>query len=517
MRAEDQYHICQLAFHRVSNALLLETEHKQHDMEHLLAESVFLALQRVPLRHPSFWKSIQKRLVKADVFTQRMLLAEICWYYLRDISGHFDMRIYRLASGFLPGVLGLLLRARSPKRLWEEGFDFQAWDETIILQGELESFRRLCEIGTVVLAPTHVSHLDSLVLGFSLYRLHLAPFVYGAGRSLFDNPILGFFLKHLGAYSVDDVADPIYKSLLKAYSSLVLELGYNCFMFPGGKRSPSGALEDKIKLGLLGTSLHALKQNLLAHRLRSKIFVIPITVSYQLVLEAESLIDDYLSQAYAARYVLKDDEFSRPERLLDFIHQILSLDSKIYVTFGKGLDPLGNLVNEHGDSVDPMGRPMDVRWFFTEKGCITNDHERDREYTRELGTRIVEHFRRDNVIQSTHVLAFVMWSLIRESAVDRDDLDLIRLEQLHGHGYAMTKVYERMDNVLKQLYILAKSGQIRLAPVLLQGAEEVVSMGFRHFQIYHRAPAVVRRGDNLIPAVRRLLYYYANRLAGYLV
>ena len=56
--------------------------------------------------------------------------------------------------------------------------------------------------GTVVLVPTHASNLDSLVLDYAIYRLGLPPFAYGAGLNLFSNPVLGFFLRHLGTFTV---------------------------------------------------------------------------------------------------------------------------------------------------------------------------------------------------------------------------------------------------------------------------------------------------------------------------
>ncbi len=51
--------------------------------------------------------------------------------------------------------------------------------------------------------PTHASNLDSLALGYALQRDELPPVVYGAGKNLFTNPIISFFMHNLGAYRVD--------------------------------------------------------------------------------------------------------------------------------------------------------------------------------------------------------------------------------------------------------------------------------------------------------------------------
>ena len=45
--------------------------------------------------------------------------------------------------------------------------------------------------------------MDSLVLGYAIYRLGLPPVIYGAGLNLFSNPLVGFFMHNLGAYTVD--------------------------------------------------------------------------------------------------------------------------------------------------------------------------------------------------------------------------------------------------------------------------------------------------------------------------
>jgi hypothetical protein len=54
----------------------------------------------------------------------------------------------------------------------------------IHLQGELRALRALATRGTIILAPTHVSNVDSLVMGLVIHRLGLPPFAYGAGLNL---------------------------------------------------------------------------------------------------------------------------------------------------------------------------------------------------------------------------------------------------------------------------------------------------------------------------------------------
>src|SRR5205809_4735971 len=103
-----------------------------------------------------------------------------------------------------------------------------------------------------------------------------------------------------------------------------------------------------------------------------------------------------------SRYIITDDEFSRPKRVYDFIDQLLSLDSKIYLTVSRGMDPFGNPVDDDGESLDPRGRRVDASRYVDVGGEPRAEPQRDAEYTRELGQSIAAAFARDNVVQTTN-------------------------------------------------------------------------------------------------------------------
>jgi len=322
-------------------------------------------------------------------------------------------------------ALGLLLNAVSPAKLLGRFGDLPSLDDAVIVQGETEQLRRLREIGTVILVPTHVSNLDSLVIGYALHRMGLPPFIYGAGLNLFSNPLMGFFMHNLGAYTVDRrKKDPLYKAALKEYATLTLEHGYDNIFFPGGTRSRSGATEQRLKLGLLGTGVRAYTHNLIRGAKDSKIFIVPATLSFQLVLEAETLVDDFLKEQGKSRYIISDDEFAKPKRIYDFAKQLMSLDSKIYVTFSRAIDPFGNDVDDEGHSLDPCGREVDPTRFVWTNREPTLDRKREALYTKRAGARIADAFARDSVIQATHLTAWCIFSLMRKQNFN---VELIRL------------------------------------------------------------------------------------------
>ena len=264
-----------------------------------------------------------------------------------EIHGRFSMRAYRAATRVLPGALTRTLTAR-PSRLPNWG----GLESRVQVRGEVEQLARLAEEATLVLAPTHVSNMDSPLIGYALYQAGLPPFVYGAGLNLFSNPVMGWWMSRLGAYTVDrKKRAALYKEVLKDYSVRCLTTRHHSLFFPGGTRARSGALETRVKKGLLGTGITAWQEMLAAGRPDAEVYVVPLTLSFQLVLEANTLVEDHLEEAGKQRYIISDDEFAQPRRLYQFASRMLELDASIVCHFGDPLDCVGNPV-----SYDPAER-----------------------------------------------------------------------------------------------------------------------------------------------------------------
>jgi len=417
----------------------------------------------------------------------------------------------------MPTALTGLLNTMSPLKFLQglpRGFD--SMDDQLILQGEIEAFKDLAGRGTIVLVATHQSHLDSVMLGWALYRLGLPPFTYGAGMNLFSSKLLGFFMHNLGAYKVDRRKKAaLYKDVLKTYAGCSIELGYHNMFFPGGTRTRSGAVERKLKMGLLGMGLDAYIHNLRAKRENPDVFVVPCTINYELVLEAETLIDDYLKEVGKSRYIITDDEFSKPRVVLDFIRKLFSLNSPIHLTVSHPMDVFGNMLDEEGNSIDQEGRVIDRRRYVYRNGRPAFDRQRDMEYTEELAEAIVDAFHRDTVIKATNLVSSAVFNLVREK---NPETDLYKLLRTGGpdNSVALPDTYRRVEATLRSLRRLADRGRIRLDKTVSRG-DTVLMMGeaLAHFQSFHQHPAMVRHGDRLYHEDRNLIYYYRNRLTGF--
>lgn len=492
-------------------------------MEDLLADTLYFERQRleraprdrVAREQRRFYRTLGQRLLKSSSTEQVDLLRQTADRFAREVVGHFDPRVYAFTTRVLPLGAGLMVNAVSPLSLVAKLPDLPSLQEQVVLRGAVDTLQSLAQKGTVILAPTHQSNLDSIVLGYGLYLLGLPPFTYGAGLNLFTNPLLSFFMHNLGAYKVDRRKKAgLYKQVLKEYATLSMEYGYHNLFFPGGTRSRSGAVERKLKLGLLGCGLQAFIHNLQNGKARPDIFIVPCTLSYGLVLEARTLIGDHLAEAGRSRYIIEDDEFSRPRQVLSFAQKLISMDARIVMHLSEPLDVFGNRVLPDGTSVDARGRPVDThRYVLTDHGPAP-EPQRDSEYTREAGREVTRSLRHDVTFLSTHLLSFVEFALLRARSPERDLFRFLRTAEELG-GLPMDQIYPALERLLSGLDALGDRGEIGDAPVpYSRDPERIVTDALRYFTTYHDPPVLARRGDRLFPGDMKLLFFYRNRLDG---
>ncbi len=471
--------------------------------------------RRLARKQSAFYDEIQSKALHSGPTQHRDLLRRVIRFFADEVVGHFDERVYKLSTKAVPVGLDLLLNAMSPMKLFRRGFaSLGSLDQQLVIEGHTESLQKVAKLGTTILVPTHSSNLDSILVGYMLYRLGLPPYTYGAGLNLFSNKLIGFFMHNLGAYKVDRRKKaPIYKDVLKSYAGCSIELGYHNLFFPGGTRSRSGKVEQKLKMGLMGEGLNAYIHNLRAGKDKPDVFVVPCTINYQLVLEAETLIDDHLKEVGKSRYIIEDDEFSKPKRILEFVSQLFTLESRIHLVISQPMDVFGNPVDDDGTSRDSRNRPVDRRRYVEINGEPAFDAQRDREYTRELANSIAHSFKKDTVVKPIHLISRTVLDWLLES---NQDLDLYRLLRTGGAELSMpmTELYRRVERNLIKLHEMEQAKQLRLSRSMrTRDTAKVTSQALAHLKSYHRRPALERKGDRLFHIDRNLLLFYSNRMA----
>jgi glycerol-3-phosphate O-acyltransferase len=425
------------------------------------------------------------------------------------VVGNFDPRVYKFATGVGPSLLGVLF---SPMTTIREGWAaLKNHDQRIQADGEVDIARACAERGTIIVTPTHSSNMDSPAIGFGLMRAGLPPTTYGAGKNLFSNPFISFFMRNLGAYRVDRrLKFELYKDVLKEYSTVLLEHGYHSLFFPGGTRCRSNVVENHLKLGLLGTTVTAYKNLVREGKPNKRLYIVPATINYRLVLEAETLIDDYLAETGKSRYIITDDEFSRVGRMIEFFRKILAHEGSVIVRFGRPLDPFGNDITDDGESIDRAGRIVDPASYVRgADGEVTDDDQRDAEYTRALGRRLVQVYPKLTVFHSTHLLARVLFDELARHGGTRDVYRLLRVPQC---TVPVATALAGLDRFRRRLAEHPEWGAEHPSYAHQSDAEKLDD-AVRGLSSYHTRPAVVRKGDVLEIADGKLIYYYQNRTA----
>jgi glycerol-3-phosphate O-acyltransferase len=464
------------------------------------------------------WQRVARAVGRMSDGERREKLAELVERYGWDVAGNFDPRVFKVSSKLLPPIVTYLLAprtlvrlARDPRRL----VSLEALDDKVLVEGPLDELRELARHGTAVYVPTHLSNMDSIVFGYALERAGLPPATYGAGKNLFTNPLLSFFMHNLGAYRVDRrIKHNLYKDVLKTYSSVLLERGYHSLFFPGGTRSRSGGVERRLKLGLMGTAIEAYTRTLLAGRER-RIYFVPATINYLITLEAETLIADFLAESGKGRFIIEDDESTRIGRITRFVRKLFSMQGAVVIRFGHPIDPFGNRVDERCRSYDRRDREVDPASYVRDaQGKVVLDPARDAQYTRDLGDEICKSYLKNTVVMATHLVAAACFERLRKASPSSDLFTILRQRDVVvvPRDDLAADVVRLRDRVLR----LAEQGEIALGDFARAASGgDILERALRAFAGYHDAPVIASRPEGIALVDTNLLFYYQNRLAAH--
>ncbi|MCB0501545.1 MAG: 1-acyl-sn-glycerol-3-phosphate acyltransferase [Bacteroidetes bacterium] len=509
---------------------------KSGELREIIARTLYLEKIRIkheawkvdPPDESKFWDNIKKELFESDpAKTDKehanqvalKLLREIVTRYTIEITGNFNPRFYKFAKIILPHFFSRMLNA-SNGRIRGIIKPNEAVDHRLTVDGPIEKIRKLSQKGTLILLPTHFSNLDSILIGFGMDKIGLSAFQYGAGLNLFNSKFFGFFMGNLGAYKLDRrKKNPIYLETLKSFSKTNVVHGAHTLFFPGGTRSRSGAIETRLKLGLLGTVVEAQRVHFEQAEENGgeakKIFIVPLTMSYHFVLEAKTLIEEHLKRTGKEFYITIDDEFSSLYKIYKFFWQTFAKSSDITLSLGDPIDIFGNKTDEEGNSLDFHDNPLDIRRYFTSRGELKADHQREMEYTHMLGDVLVKKYKQGNVVFSSHVVAFVAFELLKKANPKSDLFTLLRSPE-EDWEITYDNFSLSMEKVVKQLRQLERQGQLKLADHMNRDVADIINHGIKNIGIYHsKEPLMKSEEGSIISQDIKLLLFYHNRMEGY--
>jgi glycerol-3-phosphate O-acyltransferase len=298
-------------------------------------------------------------------------------------------------------------------------------------------------------------------------------------------------------------------------SNLSIQRGVNSLFFPGGTRSRSGALETDVKMGLLGTAVEA-QRAMCQSGSGKKVFIVPMVIGYNFVLEAPYLIEQHLQSTGKEQYIRLRDASGSIRAWFRYIWQFFSTTNDITLSIGKPLDVLGNFVDDKGRSFDHYGNELDINDYFkSAKGHLNEDRQREEEYTKIIAERLVERYFIENVVLSSHLIPFAVFEILAHQHPKLDLYGLLRLppDEYIFPIHSVEEVIEQMQDIL---FSMEQKGKLQLAPEIHLPAVELIRDGVSKLGIFHREkPLKFNKDGNIVSDDFRVLYYYHNRLENY--
>lgn len=505
-------------------------EKSGENIEELLAKTIYQEKIRMrktqwkvdPPNEVQFWRRIESKLTKIKGLPpdlakpkSKELLLRVIHRYSEEIVGNFKTKTFKFARKALTLGFKILFN-----KFWDK---FPFWGNRrrllrrIRVTGKLPLVRQIMNKGTVVLVPTHSSNLDSVFIGYAIdFKAGLPSFCYGAGLNLYNSEFAAYFMNRLGAYRLDRrKKNAVYLETLKTMSRRMTNKGVNNLFFPGGTRSRSGALENNLKLGILGTLIEA-QRELIQEGSDQKIFVVPVVISYPFVLEARVLIDEFLQAKGKEKYFRKKYKNVKRFSKLTFFNHLFSKSQTSWVSFCTPTDVMGNKVNSDGQSLDAKQNIVDLRDYFAVGDKIQSNHQRESVYTKVLAESIVKRYHRENVVIASHFLAFVAFKLLIQSQDEKDIFELFMLEEkeIRLDWDDLLLMAKKMQSLFLEM---CKNGDLKVTEDFNSTADFLIKEGLKDLSHYSaRKPLKFIKGSkDLTSEDVKLLYFYHNRLNCY--
>lgn len=513
----------------LENAVIENFEKKYgNDFEKIIAKTIYLEKKRCkdnpwkidPSNEIKYWRALGKefqnnKLAEHPEEKNRQLLRKITNRYCEEILGDFKEKTFKFARRFLTSFFKRLFTTSKERKPLTQGSRKSLY-EKLVVEGSIDKLRELTTKGTVIVVPTHLSNIDSILLGYVIDGvLGLPAFSYGAGLNLYDLELVAYFMNRLGAYKVDRrKKNPIYLETLKNMSKLSIERGVNSLFFPGGTRSRSGELESSLKMGLLGTIIEA-QRSLYQNGKEEKIFIVPLTMSYHFVLEGKFLIENYLQSTGREKYIKIRDQAKSYRKFLNFFYKLFTASSSIYLSVAEPMDVFGNKLDMEGNSYNQLGQKIDLKDYFMLNGKLDTNAQRESVYTKKLADKILESYSNTSIALSSHIVAFVAF---RKLQLENPDLGIYDVVNLSVDEFKIEKsefellvkdVWQKLSDKedKEQAYLLDKYKEMSIP--------ELIENGLKNIGVYHDKKPLVEKNGYITSQDFKLLYFYHNRMVHY--
>lgn len=224
------------------------------------------------VRSPRLQKLIRE--MAGENIAGRRVLGYRALAMLRELQAEVDTNAIRALDALVEQTIARMY----------SGFDIDA--------AGIERLREASKDGTLVLLPSHKSHVDYIVLSRIFHRANMPVPLVAAGDNLSFFP-LGPVLRRAGAFFIrrDFKGDRLYGAVVDAYMRRLLKDGWPLEFFIEGGRSRTGKLLPP-KVGLLSIVVDAALAARIGTSGGRNVYFCPISIGYERIVEEESYVHE---------------------------------------------------------------------------------------------------------------------------------------------------------------------------------------------------------------------------------
>ncbi len=332
-----------------------------------------------------------------------------------------------------------------------------------------DPFRSLPKDAIVLYLMNHRSNADYVLVSYALAGDVAISYAVGEWARAFP---LEYIFKAFGAYFIRRrYREPLYHAVLERYVQLITEKGVTQGIFPEGGLTRDGTLRPA-KIGLLDYVLGVARDA----DCRSRLYVVPVAINYDRVIEDRSLLRELETQTRGAE---------RPSRLTQ-VYEVLR-----YVAWNV-IRLVTRRWKRYGRAALVIGEPWPVHGWFAD--------------LESQGVRIFDLERHDRL---AHVQAFadrVMQRIGRLMPVTSVTLTCAALETFASEYIEREPLLERMADLREVL--------VGHDAFVIRNEFDVAETFDRAYRMLRMRRIVAQQGSGylVLPKGRALIHYYANSI-----
>ena len=332
-----------------------------------------------------------------------------------------------------------------------------------------DALKRVPRDAIVVYLMNHRSNADYVLVGYALSGRVAISYAVGEWARAFP---LEYVFKSFGSYFIRrKYREPLYHTVLERYVQLITRNGVTQGIFPEGGLTRDGRLQPA-KIGLLDYILGVAREP----AYRDRIFVVPVAINYDRVLEDRSLLRELEARRGGARV-------PRLRQLGEVMHYVGWNLGRLFARRWK----------RYGRAAVTIGEPVPLAPWFAEQ---------------EQGGRTLFDLPRAERLARVQQLADAMMSRIGEIIpVTPVSLACAAIQSFDEEFIPRARLLHRMAE-LRDVLLELNARVVRAeGPV-----EETMERAERMLRMRR---VLARSGDGyaVLPAGRQLVSYYANGIA----